>query len=433
MASPRRQRIIACSVFAALYVFCAQAAHGQEQAAALLRKAETLIAAKKYSEALGVYESLVAAHPSCAEAYRGIVTCYGQLGNPHGAVKYMDSLCLEYPQRAEVFYGRGVALYTVGKYDAAAAAFKQAVTLNPELAAAWNNAAVIEHFVRRDYAAARQYYEKAITVGTRTGNTAVTEIARTNLANLPRPEDQRPLSLEEFMNTFISRAEARDEGGLRNIVLSQKENAEQAMDWLLSKALRAHAAGAADEESVSADLANLLAAEYAAVHASDALKKKYQEYAGLDAERKKAAARGEALCARAAEREQQGMPGEAAAAYREAISCFERSGRRQSLGRAQLSLGDAHRAAKDYRSAFDAYGKALTVFMELRDEPRKALALTSMGIAGSLLGRHEEALDFLKRALAVYAALKDEEAAAAVRRNIELVQERLRSARTGGT
>lgn len=387
--------------------------------------------AKKYAEALGVYEKLIAADPSCVDAYREIVTCYSDLGNSQGAVKYMDGLFLEHPQRAEVCYGLGVALYTVGKYDNAATYFQQAIKLNPDLAAAWNNNAVIYHFIKRDYTTARQYYEKAIEISTRTGNAGVLDIARKNLANLPREEDLKPMTLEHFLNTFIARAEARDETGVRQLVLSQKENSDQAIDWLLETAMRACAAGKQDEEKTSADLAKLLAGEYAAAHKSGSLQKKYDAYAGLGPEQKKTIVRGEALLAWGMELEQQGKYDEAVEQYQQALSCFERIGRKESAALAQLYMGDAYRGAKNFRSAKTAYGNALTGFMELRDEPRKALALSSLGITCALLDNNEDALGFLKRSLTIYTSLKDEASAGKVRQNIKRVEAALRDKKKG--
>jgi tetratricopeptide (TPR) repeat protein len=426
MTERKRHFFIALFFFSAACFVSPYLAQSQESSRELLQKAESLHSARKYAEALGVYEKLIAADPSCAEAYRGIVTCYSDLGNPQGAVKYMDGLFLEHPQRAEVCYGLGVALYTAGKYDNAATYFQQAVKLKPDLAAAWNNSAVIYHFIKRDYAAARQYYEKAIDISTRTGNAGVLDIARKNLANLPREEDLKPLTLEEFLNTFIARAESRDETGVRQLVLSQKENSEQAVDWLLGTALRACAAGRQDEEKTSADLAQLLAAAYAAAHKSDRLQKKYDEYAGLDPEQKKTVARGEALLAGGMDLEQQGRYDEAVQQYLQALACFERSGRKKSSGLAHLYLGDAYRAAKNFRQAQASYSNALTGFMELRDEPRKALALSSLGITCALLDNNADALDFLKRSLTIYTALKDDAAAGRVRQNIERVEAALR-------
>lgn len=422
-----------CLEFTALCFVIEWSAFGADAPAELARKAESLMTSKKYSEALSAYEELIRVCPSCPEAYRGIVTCYSRLGNPGGAVKYMEGLFLEHPERAEVHYGMGVALYTAGQYERAAACFAKAVELNPDLAAAWNNAAVIQHFIKRDFAAARRFYEKAIEVCNRTGNTTVLEIARKNLENLPRPEDLRTMSLEEFVNMFISRAEARDEAGLRHLVISQKKIAEQAMDWLTSAALRAHAAGSSAEEATSADLAKLLAAQYAAVHGSDTLKKKYQEYAELEGERKKSIAQGELMLSRGLDLERQGLAAQAIPLYEQACAFFERGGRKESLGLARLYLGDACRAAHEYRRARDAYGNALTTFIELRDEPRKALALASLGITESLLNNNTEALEFLNRALAIYTSLKDTEAAEKVRRNIELVRSQIRTQSVPGS
>ena len=195
------------------------------------------------------------------------------MGNPQGALKYMDSLFLEKPDSAEVHYGMGCALYGLQKYDDAAKYFDKAIKIKPDLAAAWNNRGSIYHFVARDYAQARQYYEKAIEIGTRTGNAAVVKIARENIANLPREEDLKPLTLEEFLNIFIARADESDAAGVRWLVFGQKANCQPAMDWLLEQALHAASQDAYDEEKTAVALAALLAADYSGVHKNDGAEK----------------------------------------------------------------------------------------------------------------------------------------------------------------
>jgi len=397
---------------------CASHAYCQETPQSLFRKAEALYKAKNYAEALPLYQKVIAADSVYMQAYRGIVLCYGAMGNPQGALKFMDSLFLEKPGSAEVQYGMGCALYGVQKYDDAAAYFDKAIKIKPDLAAAWNNRGSIYHFVARDYAKARQYYEKAIETGSRTGNAAVVKIARENIANLPREEDLKPMSLEDFLNTFISRADESDAAGVRWLVLAQKANCGPAMDWLLEQALEAASQDAKDQEKTAVALATLLAAGYGGVHKSEALKKQLAAYTGLSAEQKKKTFQGNSLLARGVEQERHAAFEQAARDYSEALACFRAAGDKARTGLALLYLGDAKRALKKYPEARMSYVDAVTAFMEVKDEKQRALALTSLGFTSALLKEYAEAIEFFNRALKIYTSLKDEQSAGKVRENI---------------
>lgn len=406
---------------------CSSQACCQETAQALFQKAETLYKAKNYAEALPLYQKVIAADSAYAQAYRGVVLCYGAMGNPQGALKYMDSLFLEKPDSAEVHYGMGCALYGLQKYDDAAKYFEKAIRIKPDLAAAWNNRGSIFHFIARDYAKARQYYEKAIEIGTRTGNAAVVKIAQENIANLPREEDLKPLTLEEFLNTFIARADESDAAGVRWLVLGQKTNCEPAMDWLLDQALQAAAQDAKDQEKTVVALATLLAAEYGGLHKNEALKKKLKAYTALSAEQKKKTFQGNSLLALGVEQEQRGALAQAEQDYGQALACFQALNDTGKTGLALLYLGDAQRGLKKYPEARRAYTDAVTAFMEVKDEKQRALALTSLGFTSALLKEHAEALEFFNRALKIYTSLKDEQSAAKVRENIARVEEKMKA------
>ena len=411
-------------LYTAVFLLCCAApAASQETPQALFQKAETLYKEKKHADALPLYQKAVAADSAFSQAYRGVVLCYGALGNPQGALKYMDSLFLDRPDSAELEYGMGCALYGLQKYDDAAKYFDKAIKMKPDLAAAWNNRGSIYHFVARDYAKARQHYEKAVEIGTRTGNTAVVKIARENLANLPREEDLKPLDLEGFLNAFVARAEESDSAGVRWLVQGQKANCEPAMDWLLEQALQAAAQGAADQEKTTTSLATLLAAEYSGLYKSDALKKKLAAFTGLSPEKKKKISEGNSLLARGVEQEQQGSLKQAAQSYAGALGCYKIAGDTAKTGLALLYLGDAQRALKQYPEAHASYSDAATSFLQAKDEKQRALALTSLGFTSALLKQHAEALDFLNRALKIYTALKDEQSANKVRENIARLEQ----------
>ena len=389
----------------------------------MFQKAETLYKEKKHAEALPLYQKVIALNSAFSQAYRGVVLCYGALGNPQGALKYMDSLFLDRPDSAELEYGMGCALYSLQKYDDAAKYFDKAIKMNQDLAAAWNNRGSIYHFVTRDYGKARQYYEKAVAIGMRTGAAAAVKIAQENLANLPREEDLKPMTLEDFLNAFVARADESDAAGVRWLVQGQKQNCEPALDWLLEQALQAASQPDTDAEKTTVALATLLAAEYSGLHKSDSLKKKLAAYTGLSTEKKKKLAEGNSLLASGIEKEQQAAFAQAAQAYAGAVASFTAAGDTAKKGLALVYLGDAQRSLKKYTDARAAYTDAVTAFMEVKDEKQRALALTSLGFTSALLKEHDEALDFFNQALKIYTALKDEQSAKKVRENIARLEQ----------
>jgi tetratricopeptide (TPR) repeat protein len=416
------EALLRISVMALMLIFSCPA-FCQENTHTLFLQADALYREKNHAGALPLYQKVIEIDSSYAPAYRGVVLCYGAMGNPQGALKYMDALFLDRPGSAEVHYGMGCALYGLQKYDDAAKYFDKAAAMKPDLAAAWNNRGTIYHFVARDYAKARLYYEKAVEVGTRTGNAEVVRIARENMAHLPREEDMKPMTLEEFLNAFIARADESDAAGVRWLVFGQKGNCSPAMEWLLEQALHAAAQGAADEEKTAVALATLLATEYGAVHKQDALKRELAVYTGLSAGHKKKLFQGNSNLASGVEKERQGDYEEAVQAYREALSCFQVLPDKGRAGAALLYLGDAQRAQKKYAAARKSYTDAVTAFMEVRNEKQRALALTSLGFTCAGLHDYAEAIGFFKRALKIYTALQDEQSAGKVRENIARVEQ----------
>jgi tetratricopeptide (TPR) repeat protein len=111
-----------------------------------------------------------------------------------GAPPLSSPSIVEAPDNAGVNYGMGYVLYQQKEYQTAAGYFKRAIQLDPDMAEAWNNRAAIFHFVERDYQKARQYYEKAIVLGKRTHNQRVVDIAKKNLAHLPKEEKITPVT-----------------------------------------------------------------------------------------------------------------------------------------------------------------------------------------------------------------------------------------------
>ena len=402
-----------------------------EPARGLFQRAEELLQGKRYSDALALYEKILTYDPAFIPAYRGIVSCYKALGNAQGAVIYAESLLLEHPESAEVSYGLGYAFYNIKKYQEANSYFEKAIKLNPELAEAWNNSAAIYQFVTRDYEKARAYYEKAITISKKTNNVRVLEIAEENLSHLPQADEKltpvtEHLTLEAFVNRFVAGVDTKDERGVRQLVLGQRENSVQAVDWFLGKAVSASAEVKRADEKTMVFLAKVLEKEYSSSFGDTSLQNKIAFYENLNDEQKQNMYKGEGLLKEGLQKEQEGLYEEAQSRYEEAQRCFEPTGEKGRVGLALLSIGDVHRKLKHYALAQEAYRKALTFFDEVDDSQREALVLSSIGITYYFLGEYEKAMESLNRSSAIYHTLKDEEAERKVHQNIELINSKIK-------
>ena len=397
-----------------------------ENSPALFQEAESLFQKKHYAEALRLYEKLIVQEPSFTQGYRGVVRSYTVLGDPQGAVVYMESLLLQNPNSADFCYGMGYALYNIKKYQEAKTYFEKAVSLNPDLAAAWNNSAAIYHFILRDYAKARTCYEQAISISKRTGNQWVLEVAQKNLANLPAAGAAKPvteqLTMEQFVNRLVAAVDAGDEAGVRTLVSGQKANAEQALDWLLGEALHSSVDGKKKDEQVRMQLAAILAKEYTKSFKSPLLQKKLTAYQELSAARKQDLVSAEELLKRGGSEEQNGRYEEAQRAYNDAAAAFNRIKDSSRAGTALVCAGDLYRKLKNYPLARAAYNAALTCFTETGDEEQQALVLSSLGITCFYLGEQAQALDSLNRSLALYQSRHNSAAVQKVKQNIEQVK-----------
>jgi len=426
MVKIQRYIFLLLLVFSAFNTFERDSLYSEEDPNVIFQKAEALFNNKKYPVALSLYEKVISIDPTFTKGYRRIIRCYNALGDPQGAVIFMESLFLENPESAEISYGLGYALYSIKKYNDAMRSFEKAIKLNQDLAAAWNNCAVIYHFITHDYEKARQYYEKAISISKKTGDDWVLEIAIKNLVHLHASEEVKPvteqLTLEEFINSFLSGVDENNERGIRQLVLGQKKNCEQAMDWLLRKAMRSCAEGKKEDEKTTILLARILDEEYRRSFKGILLKNKLHTYTSLSDEKKKKIVEGEELLEEGLKKEKGGMHGEAQDSYKEALLCFEIINDKSRAGLALVYLGDIYRTMKRYSLAREAYTRGLTCFIETGEEERKASILSSLGITYFLLGQYSDAVDFHKRSLAIYRILKDGEAEKKVKSNIELIE-----------
>jgi len=429
--------LLAISLFSLLVFLNEPVLFPADDPEVLFQKAESLLQQEEYSEALQVFEKLVSTNLSYTQAYRGLVECYNALGDPQGAAIYMESLLLENPTSAEVSYGLGCAFYSMKRFGEANTYFENAIKLNPELAEAWNNSGAIYHFVFRDYEKARRYYEKAIILSERSENERVLEVAKKNLSNLPLPKPKlepvtEHLTLEEFITRFLACVEENDEERMRELVLGQKENSEQAVEWFLTQAMESVAHGTAEDEKTMLQLAKLLEKECRETHENVSLKQRIALYQSLTDEEKKAIVRGEKLIAEGLRFEEQGLFEKAQLSYNEARLSFEQSHDESRLGLAFLYEGDAYRKMKTYSQARKAYGNALTCFAKTGPEKQKALTLSSLGITYYHLGEYSNAFDSLKQAAQIYKTLEDKESEEKVSKNIELIKDKIRTEKEVG-
>ena len=81
--------------------------HAKESSNTSFQKAESLYNRKKYSEALRLYEDIIAKDPSFISVYRRIIDCYTALGDSQGAVIFIESRDWEQPVSPAVCYGLG--------------------------------------------------------------------------------------------------------------------------------------------------------------------------------------------------------------------------------------------------------------------------------------------------------------------------------------
>ncbi len=402
--------------------------HAGHEPGQQLAKAGELFEAGRYNDALEIYKKAADKAPARTEPYRGIIQCYSALGDTAGAAVFMESRYLDNPGNAAVCYGLGYSLYMRKKYKNALTFFQKAIELDPDMAEAWNNCAAIYHFIIRDYGKAGHHYRKAIELSKKSGNGRVLDIAKKNLANIPSPEELRPLekelSLEEFINELIAAAEQSSDRRLGLLVRSRKKNAEDAFVWLLKQARGCAAGGRSAEEQKALTLCSLLEQHYRKAFRSDRLLSELEDYKRLPGQQKQRIAKAEALIEKAGKLQQKGDTDAAAAAYREAREIFKSAAGREQEGDVLLYLGDLYRRRGIYGKARTAYSDALTCFIEARREEKKAHALCSLGMSAYHLGDKEDAVDFLNRSLELYTQIEDRACAEKVQKNLEIIKNR---------
>jgi len=150
---------------------------------------------------------------------------------------------------------------------------------------------------------------------------------------------------------FMSRVEEDNERGIRLLVLGQKDNCEQAMNWFLGEAMQASAEGNKEEEKTALLFSKLLEREYRNGFQSDFLQRKMGEYIGLPDETKKKIFSGETFLNDGIEKEAKGKFKKAVENYKGALSFFKEAKDKKRAGMTLLYMGDLYRKTKNHTDA----------------------------------------------------------------------------------
>jgi tetratricopeptide (TPR) repeat protein len=322
----------------------------------------------------------------------------------------------------------GYSLFHLQKYDDAAKFFDKAIQMDQNLAEAWNNRAAIYQFVDQDFDSARHYYQKAIDLSRQTGNRRVLDIARKNLASLPKKEALNPvteiLTLEVFINRFVDAVDQNEVKQMKELVLGQRANCEKTMQWLLENAMRANARRAKEDEDSAVLMGELLANLYEESFKSSLLKDRLQSYINLPDEKKQLLVKGENLLKEGDLEQKSNRYYLARQKYQEALLCFKEIHDQRRTGIAYTYLGDLLVQMKDWQSAREAYQQSLPLFSTSEDRERKAAVLYTLGKICYNLEKYTPALDYLNKSLEIYREINNPTALQKVEKNIELLKKK---------
>ncbi|XP_052316182.1 protein O-mannosyl-transferase TMTC1-like [Oncorhynchus keta] len=150
-----------------------------------LALAQVLAMAGRSKEAEKMTLGIISKQGSCIECYRLLSAIYSKRGNYTEALDALDKALLQNPidmsVRAELHFSKGNQLREMNQLDRAFESYKLVVELKPDQSQAWMNMGGIQH-IKGDYAAARQYYQRALIL------TPGSKLLKENLAKLDRLE-----------------------------------------------------------------------------------------------------------------------------------------------------------------------------------------------------------------------------------------------------
>ncbi|XP_038834250.1 protein O-mannosyl-transferase TMTC1-like [Salvelinus namaycush] len=150
-----------------------------------LALAQVLAMAGRSKEAEKMTLGIISKQGSCIECYRLLSAIYSKRGNYTEALDALDKALLQNPidmsVRVELHFSKGNQLREMNQLDRAFESYKLVVELKPDQSQAWMNMGGIQH-IKGDYAAARQYYQRALIL------TPGSKLLKDNLAKLDRLE-----------------------------------------------------------------------------------------------------------------------------------------------------------------------------------------------------------------------------------------------------
>ncbi|XP_041707875.1 protein O-mannosyl-transferase TMTC1 isoform X2 [Coregonus clupeaformis] len=150
-----------------------------------LALAQVLAMAGRSKEAEKMTLGIISKQGSCIECYRLLSAIHSKRGNYTEALDALDKALQQNPVdmsvRAELHFSKGNQLREMNQLDRAFESYKLAVELKPDQSQAWMNMGGIQH-IKGDYAAARQYYQRALIL------TPGSKLLKENLAKLERLE-----------------------------------------------------------------------------------------------------------------------------------------------------------------------------------------------------------------------------------------------------
>ncbi|XP_061662803.1 protein O-mannosyl-transferase TMTC1 [Syngnathoides biaculeatus] len=138
-----------------------------ENADIWLALAQVLAMAGETKEAEKITREIISRVNRCVECYRLLSSIYSKHGNHSEALESLNMALKQNPDdlsvKAELHFSKGNQLREMNQLDRAFESYKLAVELKPDQSQAWMNMGGIRH-IKGDYAAARMYYEKALSL-----------------------------------------------------------------------------------------------------------------------------------------------------------------------------------------------------------------------------------------------------------------------------
>ncbi|XP_061816614.1 protein O-mannosyl-transferase TMTC1 [Nerophis lumbriciformis] len=132
-----------------------------------LALAQVLATAGHTKEAEKMTRNIISREDSCIECYRLLSSMYSKHGNHTEALEALNKALQQNPDdvtvRAELHFSKGNQLREMNQLDLAFESYQLAVELKPDQSQAWMNMGGIQH-IKGDYAAARMYYQKALSL-----------------------------------------------------------------------------------------------------------------------------------------------------------------------------------------------------------------------------------------------------------------------------